>query len=43
MANGTAILNLRFTGQFLQSYLFVLIYLDDLAILNNDIYRSVLN
>ncbi len=40
-ANGTVTLNLRFTGQFLKSYLFVLIDLDDLPILNYDVYRSV--
>ena len=42
-ANETVTLNLRFTGQFLQPYLFVFVYLDDLSVLNDDVYRSVFN
>ena len=42
-ANETVTLNLRFTGQFLQPYLFVFVYLDDLTVLNDDVYRSVFN
>ena len=40
-ANGTATLNLRFTGQFLKSYFFVFLNLDDLTVLNDDYHRSV--